>query len=466
MTIVHYPFEPYDLSPLDHTAPIFLYVGQALCFRLSRPDEGVPVLRAAVARLASSLPFLTGIIAPSRPYTGKKGVTQVLPDPNISHPDQLLAIQHCPHLSLLENSTARENEKSYLGQILEDIIPAGIGQSDRHRVIYFQANVVSDGIILSIIFNHRAVDGPGIGTIIEALSVCCRTPDTTKLPDLPTTAEAECHTRKLIFAAGEAAYFNRGEEDKSQSAPALGSGDMAKFVNGSLVAMDYLFSNSKLEALKHRCNTLLGGSYFVSTDDILTAVIWACLAPFSSRVDEKGQQVCVFGRAVSTRARMDPPVSPKYVGNCVTLVKHTRSMTDLRYPNVGINADEGATELLHSLVGVARQLRSTLSTVNAEYVGQILADVMSAPDWDSMTIQAPDVAVSSLRGLDVYAQDFGPVLGRMDNFEVLPMVSGLCSCTIKPRRQVHQGWEVRMYLTAEAVARLRENQLFVSLLKD
>jgi hypothetical protein len=107
---------------------------------------------------------------------------------------------------------------------------------------------------------------------------------------------------------------------------------------------------------------------------------------------------------------------------------------------------------------VARLLRSRLDSVEDRLVRDYLSQFSTANEWANTSVHEPDVAVTSIRRLSIYEENFGLVLGNVVEFEMLPYMNPEGVCTFKPRRGGDDDtWEVGVTLGREDMNRLRRN---------
>jgi fumigaclavine B O-acetyltransferase len=459
------PFPPYKLTPFDHLLSMF-YGGCALSFRLDRPEDGVATLCAGVDCLTSHLPFLNGNVVQRK----DRGEVMEVHASDSSKPNPpLVSVRRFPDLRLpsLASSEAREDWQNYDRDASLILIPLEVASSPVHPVIRFQVNVLADGIILTLFVNHKAIDGTGVGTIIEGLATCCRTGPNREVISLPTNSAAEAATRAVLDSTGPDSADMDARADE-HAAPALGEEVLH---DPFLLDYNFRFSARKVQQLKDRAEELLleyrdgetrpQQAPSISCDDVVTALLWACLSRIRSHRAGNGDSVCTLTRAVDVRKRFSGSLPATYLGNCVIFVNETRPLKELH--GMEIAGKDMEQRLARVISQIAHILRSRLNGVDYRYIRQILSH---STDREDETDHRPDVSVTSVRHMRVYEQDFGPLLGRGENFEMLPYMNPEGVCTIRPKRATEDTWEVSVSLSREDMGLLKKDPWLCWILEE
>ncbi|KAF7716749.1 Transferase family protein [Penicillium ucsense] len=455
MTVPH-DFESFELCPADYGFPMF-YAGCSISFRVSNPEQGLVILRNAIARLVGHLPFLNGRVEPS---ARKVGVMEVRPPAQGDLKSDICIIQYLSHLRLPRkmDSLARDEVGEYDRNAELIMAPVHIAASPTdHPVMRFQINVLADGIVAALFVNHMVIDGTGIGILLESLAACCNGADS-----LACSIECEVNTRRnCLGAVGRDNPCDLPGPGEILSSPgvqsAIATGHEVVH-DSSLLDYNFFIPNAKVEQLRQCIQSLSPG--FVSQDDIVTAILWTCLGEFRShRLSPEGQSAsaCMLQRVVNVRRRLWPQVSPRYLGNCFVMLNETMTIAELG-DKAPLESEIDEEAFARQLAPIARLLRSRLDTVDDRLVRDYLSQFSTVDDWANTSVHEPDVAVTSIRRLSVYGESFGPVLGNVEDFEMLPYMNPEGVCTIKPRRGGDDDtWEVGVTLRREDMDRLRGN---------
>ncbi|KAL4755632.1 uncharacterized protein BDW70DRAFT_165287 [Aspergillus foveolatus] len=155
---------------------------------------------------------------------------------------------------------------------------------------------------------------------------------------------------------------------------------------------------------------------------------------------------------VDVRRRLQPPIPNRYNGNCfVTLDQKL----ELSIPE----ASETSESFAYLIGEIACALRSNLNKVDDRFVRDDM--VRHSIYTAAMSIsEEPDISVTSLRRLLIYEQDFGPVLGNVLHFQLIPYMNPDRVCALNPRRVGDETWEVGVTLKKEDMELLRDDSVF------
>ncbi|EEP79378.1 predicted protein [Uncinocarpus reesii 1704] len=302
------------------------------------------------------------------------------------------------------------------------------------------------------------IDGTGTGTLIELLAECARPrPEHDRILTFTTDWECEAASRAILATIGQE-RSNVQSPPAAQSAASTGHDEVH---DAFLVDYNFRLSAEKIQwlhqlAQSQQIETAQPGqpSKLVSDDDVVTAVFWVCLRRIRSRPGLDGTPTCTLNRFINVRHRLSPPLPAHYLGNCFLMLDESCSTDGLDQPEQ--HTKEG---FAREIASAACILRAGLNKVDDQYVRKHLAQFSHANNWANTTIHEPDVVVTSIRRLQAY-QDFGPVLGKVADFEILPYMNPNGVCTIKPDRGVNKSWEVGVTLEKEAMDELRKDPMF------
>ncbi|KAL4972983.1 transferase family-domain-containing protein [Aspergillus desertorum] len=454
------PFQPFELTAADYSLPM-LYAGNAIFFRLDDPERGVPVLQEAIRQVTEHIPFLAGVVMPA---DGKCGTMEIRPAPNydLAQPIPLCTLKQLTHLRLPSclmpaSGQAKPGTEVYYdrnaGLVLAPIHVAAL--RDHPPVIRFQINVLADGIILNLFTNHMVIDGSGASLLVEAIAVCCRAgPASQPSPDLAAAMDREMITRAFLASISPA----RAAAAARASGVDVEEMDVELLHDASLHDCVFSLSTAKVNHLRQAALQQWQGKYHsvsppVSADDIVTAILSLCFARFRNQSASAGSVVpFTVQRMVDVRRRLQPPIPNRYIGNCFVMLEQK---LELSIPEAN-KTPESFTNLIGE---IACALRSNLNKVDDRFVRD---DMARHPIYTAaMSIsEEPDISVTSLRRLPIYEQDFGPVLGNVLHFQLIPYMNPERVCTLTPRRVSDETWEVSVTLKKEEMKLLRDDSLF------
>ncbi|PWY71720.1 O-acetyltransferase [Aspergillus heteromorphus CBS 117.55] len=460
------------LSPLDHTVPK-VYFTFYLSFPLKDPQRGVRSLQKGLANLTELLPFLTKDVAPSHDDDRDHDNVHCIQPPSA-------ASQAIPMLRIRNHIT--ESVRTMMDTAtctgIEDVrfseryapLPSVLDPGNSQPILRFVANVMTDGIILALTFNHRVSDGTGIGNVLEALSLCCQSDHPPLIPhqnDLQLRRQLLSPSRAVKQSVRDFAEtyspeqpFHCIEGDKWSTA----MDRMAK----ELDTFRFRFSNQQAKSLKKACASLLtkGGSgdeppSFLSCYDVMTALLTLSLRQSEGHKTTEEEDFTV-AHVVNARSRMDPPYPPHYMGNMVTMAIVSQSgsadLVDISKASaaakeLGISEDE-----LVQIANMAANMRRKLIGIDDQYVRGVLAHLQEQRDWSKTYIKGGDISYSSIRHLRVFDFDFGPELGKVADFRLF---FGLLDkfCLVLPAGPGND-WDMQVSLDPIFQQVLRKNRLF------
>ncbi|CAI7610167.1 unnamed protein product [Penicillium glandicola] len=452
-------FEPYVATPFDHSM-LPTHLAAFFTFSLDEPSEAIPILEAGVARLVSYLPFLTGNVALSSRVPYKKNVVEIQP------PTKQFLSQH----PIFRPIFSRHSRHIVARDIFlnEDIIPIPFALSEDYPspVCRFQVNIMPDGIILCCNFHHSAIDGIGAASIIEALAVCCRSPDAG--PEmLPTNPLKEQQSRLRIFEAASTLSMKGNSQKEDVLSPREPTLSSISYIPASRKLM---LDADKIAKLRTACAIALKDQSIpqaskISSNTILTAVIWLC----TIRAIIKNDPTRTNSRAMlvsEARSKLRPKLPLSYIGNAVILHEVYTPLAAIASSISGSNNNSPVTPRLDHddiklLAELASLVHAALGSVTEETVREFISASAANDDWTAN--ESPgDITISSLRVFQTYQLDFGPVLGPLRDFD-LPERRVPGKAWILPVRYKDWSspWEVRLTLEPGIMENVEKDRLMM-----
>ncbi|PWY71784.1 hypothetical protein BO94DRAFT_589852 [Aspergillus sclerotioniger CBS 115572] len=469
-------FKPYTLSPLDHILmPMHAY--WFLSYHLQDPRDGAAILNQGLSSLVSQWPNLAGNITKSTTNADKSNILEVHPPSQAYLGEELpmLITRYHPDKPISLISSSPETV------FTEDFIPGDpkIPTSYPTFALRFQANIMKDGIILTVCFHHQFVDGYGIVVILQSLSHYCQFP--TPATEAPLMCPPSDAFGRGWIAANSASRLQNMPDEYGSSGYA--HNPKPNYPGELSVNRKYSLDPEKITVLKNACLSLLPDLVDsiqssseamdpLTTDDIVSALLWFCcmrarLGPSPTRNNTADGSLPSVSctRIVESRRLLHPTLLRNHIGNCIALAKADCTAHDLESAPTDSKAITKAHIL--TLTKLAWKSRTACRSITREYVQGIINHVAGCSDWSSSVMLPPDVAITSLRKMDIYGFDFGSLLGRVVSIEVLEnRLEGYCY--ILPRHPagspaMKEGkslWEVRIALKKEAIDRLEHDELF------
>ncbi|KAJ5955893.1 hypothetical protein N7501_010172 [Penicillium viridicatum] len=437
--------EHLPLTPLDQTSTR-VYITNHLSFRLADPASGLAPLADGVNRLLSALPMLAGTVVP---HVDDESKYQVLPFASESEQDSFLRVVHHDHpISTAQippwNPIPAEDQgnNSLISWAESCVSLRPIGDHEKKQpVLRFQANIMSDGLVLTMTYHHCIFDGTGAGIVLEALGECCRGPK----PDEPLSllsqlARDEVKLRQVLLDTRPVGHLdiNNPKPMMANMVNENGSDKVSESPDNAClptpITRMFSFCPVRLGRLKAHCNSLLP-SPILSTNDVLTALLVIGMHEARGIPAPSGELVM----AVNLRGRVHSLQLSSYLGNFVTALQVP--LPPNRPPcECKINHAD-----LQRVAQVASLIRQQVTSIDEQSVWQLIESkrVLNA---SAFTPSPFLVSVSSWRHMKTHSVDFGPTLGHIDSFE-MDMPPFINSCVIMPRHMAKDPvWEVNITL--------------------
>ncbi|KAJ5405380.1 hypothetical protein N7465_006664 [Penicillium sp. CMV-2018d] len=383
------------------------------------------------------------------PHVDDESKYQVLPFARESEEDSLLRVAHHGH-SMSTAQTPPWNpipaedlvNKPLISWAESCVSLRPIGDDEQKQpVLRFQANIMSDGLVLTMTYHHSIFDGTGAGIVLEALGDCCRGPK----PDEPLSllsqlARDEVKLRQVLLDTRPVGHLDmpnpmsmmaktasENESDKVSESP-----DNA--CPPTPITHKFSFCPVRLGRLKAHCDSLLP-SPVLSSNDVLTALLAIGMHEARGIPAPSGELVM----AVNLRGRVHSLQLASYLGSLVTALKVPLP------PNRPPCECEIKHDDLQKLAQVASLIRQQLTSIDEQAVWQLI-ESKRVPNASAFAPSPFIVSVSSWRHMKTHSVDFGPILGHIDTFE-MDMPPFINSCVIMPRHMTKDPvWEVNITL--------------------
>lgn len=463
----HYPsslpanmslFEPYILTPLDHLERQ-IFIPYFVSFSTTNPSEAAKALELGVTKMVTHLPFLTGNVI--RSWQGEGAIANA----TSICPASSSMLQQSPMLQVkyhtFQGRHAPDSERS-LQNIISDkeYTPTLCPPGEPQPVLRLQANVVESGIILCITFNHRFVDAGATAIVLMALAECCR--DSWSLPLSRATQRLGWeHLSHRPSATGIPCPVEYSHLD-AQTVEGL---------DERTISERFVLSWDRVEGLKKACSLFVQGNmvqpgqsaskYLLSSNDIVTALVWICAARARHGVSATMNTSLSF--TIDARSLPGSQIPKTYIGNA--LVKGYISSTDScmpiplgNMPSANIIPDKLVPDA-RTIAEAALRIRKQILSTTADYTDAILSRVMDYSDWTSLHPRIADFQISGMRQIPIFRLDFGPHLGRMRDLDYPgPPWNG--GCWINPAKGRQAPWEIRVRLERSSMNRLKKQRIF------
>lgn len=376
-----------------------IYTQMTLCFSIADHNniesysEATEILTKGLARLSASFTWIAGKIV------NKQGTWMIEPS-NVSlvikdfREDSKLAWEalqraNFPFSMLHERQIAPRNTMTICKyfEVPNPDLP----------VFRVQANLVIGGLLLTLVGQHGSMDMTGQGQVMHLFAKACRDEPFTK-SELSVGNTNRKHVVKLL----DENTAGPGLDEQIMRGTSAISGELPKTIapHAPRCIWAYFdFSAASLIALKSRAvETKSSNSKFVSTDDVLTALVWLAITRSRlARLDNISSLNSSLIRTVDARRYLSLPSA--YPGMITSSTRHTSAVDALTKQSLG---------------DISVQLRSALDPASIEHTMRSSATSLAKPGWQApkrsgvaTSVPQLDVKLSSWAKENCYDLDFG-----------------------------------------------------------
>ncbi|CAF9918046.1 MAG: hypothetical protein ALECFALPRED_000500 [Alectoria fallacina] len=392
--------------------PSFANLYTQICFCFSTTDASsysaiIKTLVNGLERLSTGFPWLAGKVVNEDAGQGNSGIFKIKPFENVPR----LVVKDLRHDPSIPTMDAMKRADFPFSMLDESIIaprktlPGNSNESDSEPVFLLQANLITEGLLLTFVGQHQTMDMTGQGHIIHLFSKACRNEEFTS----EELSSGNCARRNLIPLLDDS--YEQGSELALQIVKPGPSHSISNGTNDHPAPPPppkctwayFTFHPTSLTALKSLATkTITVPSGYISTDDTLSAFIWQSVNRARlNRLNPTAEST--FARAVNVRHYLD--ISQTYPGLVQNMTYNTYTLQKL------IEAPLG---------DVASHLRSALDpkTSSLGYNTRALATFLDrTPDKNIVSFTATldlsaDIMLSSWAKLDCYELDFNLGLGK------------------------------------------------------
>ncbi|PYH81196.1 putative acetyltransferase [Aspergillus uvarum CBS 121591] len=467
-------FDPIRLTPLDHMMPVS-YIAFFYSFLVDDPRRAVPVLEDALHRLLQANPFLVGNLINSRSGEDNPTIRTVHPPTSESLREfPILQVRHHENEYIARRSHGSSCSGNQISKdaLLSDTylpVPLAAATAKQCPIIRWQANLMQDGLVVAVCFHHSVLDAAGFYIIQVALARCCREPDST-IQGLSLASDLLKGRQAMLETSPASGISGRSSARDLQ---ALGVANFESAEN--LISRRLTLKPARIEYLKVACNALGQGRMendpvfsqpqaLLSSNDIISAVLWLVIMraryrPCSGTLkgpDDSAQSSLIL--IIEIRRSLTPPLPMSYIGNGIV---QTATSSPIRAALESVSQPTQTPTLtahgLQVLTDLALKVHAIFSRVDDTFVKTLIREKQEAIDWSPRFRQA-DVTSTSLRRMGVYGLDFGPVLGKVVEFDSPDNRIDGTVCILPARvSSVPAPWEVRVTLQREVMVRLSQD---------
>ncbi|UKZ69858.1 uncharacterized protein TrAtP1_010863 [Trichoderma atroviride] len=388
---------PSQLSPLEWIMPCS-YISQILCFSSSNPRIS-DVLRNGLAGTLKDIPYLASrIVARAHP---KGSVALSSPCDSLSDLFRVNTYADVDY-DALKSGAFRPSLFDDRSWFSADLGP-GTSPSPVFRAVL---TLVKGGCLLAVSLHHQTADVTAYGSLLKIWASHCRTGSSEDIGFNQSWLDRTAIVRSSHNAPADTPLLLHREE----SAPSSQPPEPAK------LETQYLkFSGEYLKRLKAEVNRHLpDGTAWVSTSDVLTALLWGYIihSEFADDDNTTADGKLFMRIAVNSRSRYDPPLPKEYLGSSFGVTLVTAKKADL----VAIGSSTEQKTFTSEIANVAAAVRQSINVINEQAMNRIVNHLAAQDDVSSLKLceQAADVSIVSWADEGVYELDWGAELGHCE----------------------------------------------------
>lgn len=389
---------PSQLSPLEWIMPRS-YISQILCFPSSNPRVS-EVLRDGLAGTLKDVPYLASrIVARAHP----KG-SVALSSPCDS-PSDLFRVNTYADVDYdaLKSGAFRPSVFDDHSWFSADLGPANTSPSPVFRAVL---TLVKGGCLLAVSLHHSTADITAYGSLLKIWASHCRTGSSKAIHFDPSWLDRIAIVRGSYNASADSPLLLHKEETVSSSQPSKPA---------KMETQYFTFSGEYLKGLKAEVNKHLpDGTAWVSTSDVMTALLWGCIihSEFLGDDNTTADGKYFMRTAVNSRSRYAPPLPKEYLGSSfgVTLVAAKKADLDA----IGSSTEQHI--FTSEIANVAAAVRQSINVINEQSMNRVVNHLASQEDVSTLKLceQAADVSIVSWADEGVYELDWGVELGHCE----------------------------------------------------
>ncbi|RFU80658.1 hypothetical protein TARUN_1543 [Trichoderma arundinaceum] len=390
--------EPSLLSPLEWLMPRS-YISQILCFPSS--DPRIPeVLRDGLTGTLADVPYLASRMV-ARAYP-KGSVSLSSPCDSLNDLFRVNNLCTVVEYSDLKAGVFRPSAFDGLDLFSADLNPANKSPSPVFRAVL---SLVKGGSLLAVSLHHSTADITAFGSLLKIWASHCKTGSSRAIHFDRHWLDRTAIVRRNSHNASTDLPLLLHKEEKNQSS------HPSKSVE--LETQFFRYSGEYLKSLKVEVNKHLpDGTPWVSTSDILTALLWGSVVSSEFADGDRDAATCSMRIAVNCRSRYNPPLPKDYLGAAFGVSLVNANQADL----IAVGGATKGKIPLSSIANVAAAVRQSIGIINEENMNTIINHLTSQEDITGLKLcqQPADVSVVSWADEGVYELDWGAEVGHCE----------------------------------------------------
>ncbi|KAI0007066.1 hypothetical protein F4779DRAFT_526272 [Xylariaceae sp. FL0662B] len=407
------------LSPLDKIMPR-AYVGQILCFPSTDPHV-YQVLKDGLASVVADIPYLFLGVVTSEDH---KFISLSEPYQNV---DDLFSCYDLSESIVYESIKAAHFPPSAFnldGIKLPDTLPPYTNPAPVFRA---RLSLVSGGFILFVAVYYSTTDITGYGSLLRIWASYCWTGSSAAAGFDPSWMDRKARLRpseaETTPVSIPGLLYIREPTELSRL-----SGSLAHI--GEFKTAIFFFPQKGLQRLKDAVNEHISpqaAGTWVSTSDILTALLWSSLLAaeqqISGRTADSTKTTNTISFPVNFRSRFSPSLPNNYLGAAFIMTCATAPREDLLSLSLvsetpcALDGAPLAPAEVSVIARLAAAIRNALHRVDESSVRSVLAYLdAQAADHPPVILGPRDDGISVVSWADegVYELDWGEVVGRCE----------------------------------------------------
>lgn len=411
------------------------YVSQILCFPATNPGV-FERLKDGLHGVIKDVPYLLSGVEDSDDPKGAVRLTRPC-----QNPDELITWQDLS--ANLDYDALKKSNFPPAALTAPGIRPPSTLAPFPSPEPVFRAklSLINGGVLLCVAVHHNTTDITGLGALLGIWASHCRLGSSADV-----APDRSWYDRSVLLGLPAATAI--GEPKVPELIHVVKKDEQARPVRAAPTSRAFEtrvfhFPPASLHELKTSVNRHVSTSTdtvgWVSTGDILTAVLWSAAiwaeqSNHDGRLD--GDDICTAGIPVNFRSRFNPVLPPNYLGAAfaMTVAAVPRSeLLSLSTDNVTASSLRDGY-LAARLARIASAIRASLYHVDHTRVGSALGHISSQTDITAIKLGPRHEGISLVSWADegVHELDWGEALGRCDAVR-LPKMAGKRYPIVLPR---------------------------------
>ncbi len=410
------------LSPVDQLMPR-TYTRVFLVWPVADEDaaDAVTRLSLGLAALFRRLPYLGGRVS-QRPDRGNRLAVSWFTEAAEPELAEVAAPADMPAYDDLARTNAplhRFTRTLCLVHVIPPDVDAPVFAASYTRL--------DGGLLLCYAVHHAAMDGAGVAELAGLWAACCRGGDAGAVPPLPDANEPTHRSARLQSAAGEGTPVTATLAELLHRCPQyrLLSAGAPQVLPSPLPASTsrlFRFSASKLVRTRDMLGETAGGERQLTTNNILTAIIWACVTRVRLARSPPSDGTSRLGFAVDGRRRLgDDFGAGRYLGNVnmygLAEVPLATLQSASRYAFMPSSGPPRSGQCRSDFAAVVDAFAAAVARITRPVIAEVLSLVDQAPDVTDLgpgwrPFHGLDLSLTSWANQAYYVCEFGAPLGR------------------------------------------------------